>query len=340
MNDNEINSISAKHDTNTMLKIYYYTLKRKLCVRINDSMISEIDSIGFNILHYAILNNNVKVIQNIMRKKELLPKPIINDKRAMIYDYSFLATYLGYPQIATLVIDASPYLAAITNCKKILENKLYLANSSIIAYNQEISVYNRLIRTCKDINRKKQLRNKIEQCKISIVSRKKYVENIMCDLAEIKIEIARLTEIYNENIKWLREYIQNVKAPYIDYLLQIYKNPTEIENILKTEEADRIIYYFGGNPVSIPNRIYKLYFEQRTNHYEKETYEEKKSGIEYGKKPYGNHWFSDAAYGDIDLLRKEYHILVKMYHPDNECPDVNIFIEIQQERAYILDNMK
>ena len=51
-------------------------------------------------------------------------------------------------------------------------------------------------------------------------------------------------------------------------------------------------------------------------------------------------WFSDEAKHDLALLKKEYRLLVKKYHPDNSDKDTTIIMQqIMTERADILSSI-
>ena len=68
----------------------------------------------------------------------------------------------------------------------------------------------------------------------------------------------------------------------------------------------------------------------------------KKNSANNIRKPYenGTKWFSMEAYEDIDTLRKEYHELANKYHPDNNPDYIEVFMDIQQERLIILEELK
>lgn len=64
------------------------------------------------------------------------------------------------------------------------------------------------------------------------------------------------------------------------------------------------------------------------------------SDLLFPKKPYGNEWFSKEAHTDLAILKKEYRILVKKYHPDQfkHIRAKEIFQDIMAEREEILDS--
>ena len=53
-------------------------------------------------------------------------------------------------------------------------------------------------------------------------------------------------------------------------------------------------------------------------------------------------WFSEEAHRDLAVLKKEYRLLVKTYHPDvtGNKSATNIMQQIQIERAEILEHMR
>ena len=54
---------------------------------------------------------------------------------------------------------------------------------------------------------------------------------------------------------------------------------------------------------------------------------------------YGDSWFSPEAHKNYDIFIKEYHILAKKYHPDNEGSEV-VFLDIQKEKELLLEQFK
>lgn len=86
--------------------------------------------------------------------------------------------------------------------------------------------------------------------------------------------------------------------------------------------------------------------ERRKKEKEKKRQEQKKRSS-YRQKRYAytdsaGGWFSASARTDLSLLKREYHILVKKYHPDNtdDPTSAEILREIMEERADILETMK
>ena len=57
---------------------------------------------------------------------------------------------------------------------------------------------------------------------------------------------------------------------------------------------------------------------------------------------YGDSWFSPQAHIANNVLKKEYRILVKQYHPDvNKNPESSkIFLQIQKEYDTLLNQFK
>jgi len=57
---------------------------------------------------------------------------------------------------------------------------------------------------------------------------------------------------------------------------------------------------------------------------------------------YGDSWFSPQAHSDNNILKKEYRILVKLYHPDvNKNPESSkFFLQIQKEYETLLNQFK
>ena len=188
--------------------------------------------------------------------------------------------------------------------------------------------------------------NNIMTDSVIAASAVKLFENFKEEKKRTEEEIQELKQYfykyYSEQVSILKEE-SNV---FINYVLSIYSNPHEYINNLHF--SDPIIIYYCEKPFIVSKKNYCSFESTFKSNYQKR----RNTRTEHNKsckskphlneivKPYGNSWFSPQAHKDIQILRKEYRKLALKYHPDSEMGSSEIFIDIQSERATILNGFE
>lgn len=314
------------------------------------------DELGFDILHYAILFGDEKVVSKILKNKYLLPKPLIVDEYMFVYDYSFLASLLNKESLANELKDLSPYTRDSLHCLEIME-RIYTAFENTIKTEQyTIRKLRELSKKAQSI-KKNQLKERIRQLNNLIDVQRRLNDNILNDIEEARETLDRCRKIYQIDFEKFKEKLST--APEIISVLIFYiKNCHDFNTANSTIEFE-----YKGVRFNISQEIYRKFNNSDNKTKRDNSYKENKktdskqnyynSGNKFSNnksyttnektddvKPYGDHWFSDEAWKNIDVLRREYRVLAKNYHPDNHPEKIKIFMSIQAERSIILDQLK
>lgn len=173
---------------------------------------------------------------------------------------------------------------------------------------------------------------------------KSLVEELELTIEEIKEEISNIFICKCEYYQGIVNKLSKSSEPILKLLYDIYTRKLDVQYISDDEFVIVLLY---GESFVIPKKIYNKYFvnykqskrekedANNSNHYHK-----REDSSKFVYRPYGDKWFSPEANKNLTLLRKEYAILAKKYHPDNYNGSVKIFVEIQEERANILSAHK
>lgn len=309
------------------------------------------DELGFDILHYAILFGNDNVVNKILKKDELLPKPVIENYE-LIYDYSFIASLLGRKGISEKLINNSLYVRDSYICYERLAHSHRSIENSIKAHKRSIERNRKALKSADALNRS-QIKTRIKQANNLISLQEKYCELVIDDIKEAESTVARCREFYKEKVCDFKNNLSNTPQ-IIKLFFDFY---SDYQNYNDSEQ--KIGYFFYGFKFQISESWYLKYnlekeqtqYNQSSNNKEQSQnyYNNKSNGQSERKstqhdkeddKPYGDHWFSDAAWKNIDIMRKEYRVFAKKYHPDNHPEKIKTFMSIQAERAIILDLLK
>ncbi|MQN00579.1 MAG: hypothetical protein DUD27_06200 [Lachnospiraceae bacterium] len=119
--------------------------------------------------------------------------------------------------------------------------------------------------------------------------------------------------------------------------------------IIESEEADRKRFFTAKtSPINNPWREHEREQEKKREKDRKKSYENYQDNADgAGDNSTGNrpergsrktHWFSEAAIHDDRILKKEYHLLIKRYHPDQtgNSDGLETLKEIIEEKDMIL----
>ena len=328
------------------------------------------DSLGFNVLHYAILTKSKNSVDLVLKYFSELPKyPDYGSGSEIdtVFDYCFIAYYIGMPEVSDLVYDCSPEMVDLINARKTTEIKIKAIRALLFGLNSSISFGNSTVRKVKKAERRgeeidydsfEEYQEKLE----NLESKREEYEDILRgleeDLPDMISSIEEIRKIHQQDLKDRVDEISQSGNILVQAILSIYDNyPDRLASYLSSKFNERTPGVFGDFIFSIPNRIindipswnnweakyaFKFDYKEKNSEEAKRntTSSKKVEDTTSYKKPYGNHWFSDEAYSNARILQKEYRVLVKLYHPDENPDGVKCFIDIQSERASILERLE
>ena len=187
-------------------------------------------------------------------------------------------------------------------------------------------------------------------------------------------EIERLKNYYKTKYSGYLEYFNASEDAFVNMMLYSYLHPDEF---CKRAHIDCSVLVFYCNIPFLVNKNYFSKFNNihkqkensnqktsgeqnsRTEHKQDRTYRQskqqhssnanehrktqstfkKEAKVSDIKKPYGSSWFSPDAHKDLSVLKHEYRTLILIYHPDSPQGSAEIFIDIQNERNFIISKI-
>lgn len=323
----------------------------------HNEWLSYSDSLGLTPLHYSlILKNDAATDYIITRLNKLTPLPKdINEELKTLYNYAVLCILTGKEKY--LVEIAEYYMDE--DVKPLITNKHLLEmilKAKEFAYNQSTNTIRTLETNIRDSqhsgnyddSRIEEIRIKIEQLCNFRQELKEMISNTKSDIREIDDTIKKCMFLkYSKICEQLMQ--KNTLGNKLFY--EIYMSPDILYSCISSTPEERELVYIYNTQFCINKNV--LHFDNHKNpNNNTATGDKQKKTSNFTDvnnekeekiiKPYGNKWFSDAAYNDMHILRKEYHILAKKYHPDNYTNQnaTKIFMDIESERSLILAKFK
>lgn len=115
------------------------------------------------------------------------------------------------------------------------------------------------------------------------------------------------------------------------YLLHLYSDPEYLERIISTSGEWTLRWTANG-----------FYYMAPSGEIEKHRIFDAESAMLESEKPNGDSWFSAEAHVDAEVLKKEFRLLAKKYHPDVSIdPQAStIFQEISAELEKIQQELE
>lgn len=353
--------------------------KIKASDKYDEEWINRRDAFGFNALHYGILLDNKKLTRQLAKRHDELPMVTNDDiDFYCAHEYSFLCAFLKKYDFETYFefVCNTPELEVLLRTKKKLETKRDVYQSVINRLRSRLTTmdgeFNKIKRrtdsssikfkeysgnyyTNRDV-----LRRQINSKMICLRLIEEYFKDIYYEIEDAtKRHFIRQCEYVDTiNIKSSRGFF---------YTCYFYKNCENVSVNLGVEWENFVCEELFGEWFQVPNDLKEKwktvndenseqYYEQshesrqnsQTNFTGKGEKDNKKSNQRAEKhdnvgqtinKPFGNSWFSPEAHSDMKVLRKEYNVLAKRFHPDNDPNGAEIFISIQEERCKIIDGL-
>lgn len=201
---------------------------------------------------------------------------------------------------------------------------------------------------------------------------KKLYDELKEEEQSIIEEIERIKQYYINKFEEICFKFENSNHNFVNMLLYSYKHPIEFIN--RGFINPQILISYANIPFYVDANYYSFTKNQQKAHsgsqkqYNQHSKQQKEQSRKQGNaeshssqqknsnskqtntntntkqsekvnKPYSNNWFSPEAYSDLSVLKHEYRKLIMKYHPDNPNGSAEIFIDIQTERANIIEKL-
>lgn len=336
---------------NIQMKSIYEKIKEGIF--IDDKQMEWTDSLGLNSLHYAIILKKEAVIQNILRRNKIVHNNPLkeSDTAACFYDYNVLAAYFDIQCKNDICFYTTPevvskyyeYINLRQNHEKTKKEFDSLRKRKAILYREYSMAMNN-----NDNDRKRIINDEIKMVETTLSNMMQLLDNMNQEEDMLQDEIDYLIEnilndSYNVSLR-----LKDIANPFSIFLLSLYNNNDLLYHILSDTSDEKYMYIYNEILFVTPKDVYiELYYYD-------DLYGEKKQhpshnrnnlGSSYfaqSKKPYGNSWFSPEAHHNIKILKKEYILLAKKYHPDKtQLQETSIvFNEITLERNMIKEKLE
>ncbi len=359
----ENKKVFSPKETEEFLKYATITKNKAMVSKIQEDACENtdvIDGFGFSSVHHIFLSKKEDCIANISADTKDVYADSCDEVLKRDYSYVSWASFLGgaFQKFALERLAQSPeydsfrdVIKQLTRLKalKIAKEKLLTASINSFRNNIDRIKYNNLEGVSS------------EELHEKLVQYQEQLENLLCELNCVQEEIKGLKEEIQQteddlisaakaDMVSIKDMVNSWKesSDFIDNLIFaiLCRKVSYQELVSDSESEDAKIFYFHDTFFCMTQKMFQTIHVSAAQNSEKETsykgeketsYRGKKETSNKGEKPYGKHWFSDEAYKDEKVLKKEYRELVKKYHPDCNPSGVKYFIEIQMERASIME---
>ncbi|MCR5054167.1 MAG: J domain-containing protein [Lachnospiraceae bacterium] len=341
----DIMAFEAKFRNEKMANIYNHILSQD---KIGQVEMTWVDSLGLTPLHYALLLRDGKQVKALMEAKdwaEYTP-PYSDDELKNLYDFTFLTALLyENPHMQREVFLATSNMAKpLIRAMRNIEQKIYINKQ--LNRSEDVKEYNR---------QKEDMEREIRELSAAAVIRaRKKAERIRMNGSPFA---KFLLKVFDER----DSLFQILTGTIADWKVYRFGNRFFITAF---DEELPFSYYewenqsFKSKRVEIGDDRFSWTDEEKRSYHERyEKKEEKEEKTKYHKysfnpeddrdaysymTPFEGSWFSEAAHYDLTVLKKEYRVLAKKYHPDNsDVPGAKkILQQITTERTNILNSLK
>ena len=332
----EIMSFKAKYLNEKMSRVYNNLISDRPVSLIE---LNWTDSMGLTPLHYALILRNWKQVMFLLEAKDwseyVCPYPNDEELRSL-YDFTFLATelyqnpdYLREIFLSTSKL-AKPIKRSIEQCNKMIYiNQEIGRDDLVLEYEATLSELNTELDSLCEYSVKRARRSSFRIHSNGSAFAKEILN--VYEKSDYLFQIFTGTisdwRIYRFGQRFfVTTYDEELSLSYYEWMNQVYTDKAILdgEGVYRWTEEERRLY---------EDLFVKKEEETRTYHKYSFNGNDDESDIKAG-------WFSDEAKHDLALLKKEYRLLVKKYHPDNSDKDTTIIMQqIMTERADILSSI-
>ena len=320
-----------------------------------------VDDLGLSPLHYALILRKDDVVLHMLKQRDWssYEPPFENDKLIrMLYDPIFLASILydDMDMIEEVFSACAKEARPINRSLKRMESFIYIQRQMMRENPSEVMKYAKTIADYEDMQRemeeelRQMAKRRMEEARrhaaITIEANHPFAKYLLhMYLAKDGIFYSMADTISEHRLYKFKDcyfisalshdlelsYYQWKDEKIVDYHFQSADTNISINS---TKAAS----YFDGDTFENPDRRAA---KERERAERKKKFDEARAAFEESLEV-NNGWFSEESKSDINILKKEYRLLVKTYHPDasENKSATAIMQQIQNERAKILEHMR
>lgn len=300
------------------------------------------DAYGLSLLHYALMLHNDAAIENCIKKYNT-GESILNldNELSILRNYAVVSILTNNASYTKRIISLSSDFEPLYKNIKVIKRKITAQKALVATMDFSASVAERQLNCVSSEVSDEMIDEQMDNISgvlDGVESIRESIEALESELEEIYEEIESLAAvIYDKCAEWA-EKIKRSTNPLLKGFLKIYDN-----NVSYLYDDD-FNHFYISDAFGKLFLFYERLFEKTVYGSGKETKEKQEDTIkEFGnekvEKLYGDSWFSPKAHSDYKLLIKEFHQLAVKYHPDNNVNTISVFLEIQEEKAIILDGL-
>lgn len=321
---------------NQEMKKFFWQIK---CGEIpQDEWKNKRDSLGFSALHYALMLDRKDIFLKMLKRQTRFTQKEDFEIFQKTHDLGLLSLYLK-KNMEKDIFSNSSYEA------KIVLQTIQIEQVHLKVQKIAMNVNQHLERTTRNIlKRAKKEKNYIayEQAAENlnqILNIRVRLQYKLCEIQDnINIMERELHDFVTRKNVWLETNLKEFENDNSTISLkfrQIYNKPDDLLSVLDEDLENCVLVYWKNILVVVPKTW--IIVEPKEESFNRGSNNKKKKV----SKPYGNSWFSLEAHEDREVLKKEYRILAKKYHPDYYPEEERVFItkvfqDILCERMMIL----
>ena len=342
-----IDAFFSRYKNEQMVKVYDKLLSGR---ELSEQDLQKTDSVGFDALHYAIMLKDKDILSNFLTRGRSFyeaKQRNLGKMADLSYDY-FLSAALLYDDIDLLREvyvrtrrPAGPLYRSIKRLEKLSEinEALYIKSEGRDkGYLERIADLNAMKN---EINDELTALIKAERMKAIAYAKMIYESKhtFACFLLSMFYDMEKLFSCLAETDSCFKVFY------YRDIAFIATKDTFMDLDFVKWNDGTIEEMSFNDAPEAMGQSFYeKLYDNPSKKHEEKagKKAERKAAGSATSDEAIQKHrFFSDKAANDIMVLKKEYHELIKRYHPDvtGSDKDAAIIRAVIEERAEILERI-
>ena len=374
-----IESFRARFANEKLFPVYEKMLSKK--DKLNQSETRLCDALGLTPLHYALMTRDPVMVKNTLGAGDLQhsPSPFPRDRVVdLMYQYLFVAAVLydDMELIEDVLLATTPLARSITRSIKRMEDFIFIQESFKEKHaqkkNELLTEYAGLDRT-RDRKRRAEIEGLVQTEDTAIAICNDRIEEYETMKRDMRAELRVMAVQQVDNARKQAQIIVDTDHPFCKMLFELYMDYDGLYHLLgDTISSWQTVrykdHYFVVPPDSdiqlerrsfpdkepifvsddcFMNPAFRAAQERRREEEERRRAEDQRRSAFYNKmadqpeEMPEEGWFSAEAKEDITILKREYRVLVKKYHPDvsQDAKTARILQSIMNERADILDRM-